>query len=243
MGESPIFPPSQAGQEPGGPYPSPTRTRIPNTVSLYADRIYPHLLHLVSRHFDEQRRALLANAGGRVLELGVGTGSNLGFYPPEVSDVVGIDPHDAVLEKAGRTVRRLEERDGLPYRVRLHRADAQRLPYEEASFDTVVAVLTLCTIPDPRSAAREAFRVLRPEGALLVLEHVRAEEGSRLATWQRRLDPLWTRAAVGCHLDRDTGRVLRQAGFVGPLENYRDDAFFPPTAPRIRGVLRKERPA
>lgn len=207
-------------------------------VSYYADRIFPVLLDLASRHFAAQRRELMAHARGRVLELGVGTGSNLAFYPPRVSEVVGIDPHPAVLERAREEVRELEAR-GLPYTVRLQRADAERLPYREGSFDTVVAFLTLCTIPDHRAAARESFRVLRPGGVLLVMEHVRAEPGSTLARWQSRLDPLWTRAAVGCHLDRDTGAVLREAGFTGPLERYRDDSFFPPTSPRIRGVLRK----
>lgn len=207
-------------------------------MSFYADRIYPPLLHRVSRHFDEQRRTLMAHAHGRVLELGVGTGSNLAFYPPEVSDVVGLDPHAAVLERAEATVQRLE-RKGLPYRIRLHRADAARLPYADESFDTVVSFLTLCTIPDYHGAVREARRVLRPEGVLLVLEHVKAPTGSRLERWQRRLNPVWTRAAVGCHLDRDTGEAIRDAGFAGPVEHYRDDTFFPPTAPRIRGVLRK----
>lgn len=180
----------------------------------------------------------MVHAEGRVLELGVGTGSNLGFYPVEVTDIVGIDPHNGVLDRAIRTVADLE-RDGIPYRIRLHRADAQALPYADASFDTVVAFLTLCTVPDFAVAAREAHRVLRPAGRLLVLEHVKAEHGSWLERWQRWLNPVWTRAAVGCHLDRDTGAVLRDAGFTGPIEHYRDDAFFPPTSPRIRGVLRK----
>lgn len=207
-------------------------------MSFYADRVFPKLLRLASRHFDEQRRVLLRQAHGRVLELGVGTGSGLGCYPPEVTDVVGIDPYTSVLDEARRTADRLRQQ-GAPYRIRLHRADAEQLPYDDASFDTIVAFLTLCTIPDFAAAAREAYRVLRPDGQLLVLEHVKARDGSRLARWQRRLDPLWTRAAVGCHLDRDTGQALRDAGFSGPLEYYREDRFFPPTAPRIRGVLRK----
>jgi SAM-dependent methyltransferase len=206
-------------------------------VGLYADHIYPPLLHHVSRHFAGQRRELMAHAAGRVLELGVGTGSNLAFYPPDVTDVIGIDPHRAVLGRAVGAARELE-RDGLPYRVRIHRADAEQLPYDDGSFDTVVAFLTLCTIPDYEGAAREARRVLKPDGRILVLEHVRAAPDSRLARWQRRLDPLWTRAAVGCHLDRDIAGALRDAGFTGPLEHYLDDAFFPPTSPRIRGVLR-----
>lgn len=206
-------------------------------MSLYSDHIFPALLDLASGHFARQRRELMAHAAGRVLELGVGTGSNLGYYPDAVTDVVGIDPHDAVLDRATKVAGALDGR-GAPYRVRIHRADAARLPYADASFDTVVAFLTLCTIPDLQGAVVEARRVLKPDGRLLVLEHVRAEPDSRLADWQRRLDPLWTRAAGGCHLDRDIAGALRRAGFVGPLEHYRDDAFFPPTSPRIRGVLR-----
>lgn len=210
-------------------------------MSFYEDRVFPHLLHWVSGHFDRQRRELLAAAEGRVLELGVGTGANLPFYGEGVEEVVAIDPHGAVLEKAARRLRRLDGR--LPYRVDLQQVDARALPYDDASFDTVVAFLVLCTIPDPGLAAAEAHRVLRPDGRLLVLEHVGAERGTSLRRWQRRLDPAWSRLAVGCHLDRDTAGVLAGAGFdTAPLERYRDDAWFPPTAPRIRGVLSRGAP-
>lgn len=208
-------------------------------MSFYSDRIFPPLLDFVSGHLDDDRRSLMAEARGRVLELGVGTGANLAFYPPAVTEVVGIDPHPAVLERAARTARELE-RGGAPYRVRIHRSDAERLPYEDASFDTVVAFLTLCTIPDFAAAAREAHRVLRPDGRLLVLEHVKGADGSWLARLQRWIDPAWTRLAVGCHLDRDTAAALRDAGFdTARLDRYHDDTFFPPISPRIRGVLRK----
>lgn len=214
-------------------------TRARTKVSLYTDHIYPPLLQLVSRHFDEQRRELMAHATGRVLELGVGTGSNLGFYPPVVTDVVGIDPHGAVLDRAHQAVEALESEGGLAYRIRLHRADAAQLPYADASFDTVVAFLTLCTIPHYVAAARETHRVLKAGGRLLVLEHVKADTAV-LERVQRALNPVWNRLAVGCHLDRDTASVLAEAGFdTSPLDRYRDDAFFPPTAPRIRGVLEK----
>ncbi len=208
-------------------------------MSFYADHVFPPLLHTVSRHFDDQRRDLMAHASGCVLELGVGTGSNLAFYPPTVTDVLGIDPHDAVLDRAIETTRALEDR-GLPYRICLQRADGARLPYADESFDTVVAFLVLCTIPDHRAAAREAYRVLKPGGKLLVLEHVQAEHGALLPRVQRWLNPVWKRAAVGCHLDRDTAAALRDAGFdTARLDHYRDDTWFPPAAPRVRGVLRK----
>lgn len=207
-------------------------------MGLYADYIYPPLLHLVSRHFDEQRRALMESAAGRVLELGVGTGSNLAFYPDRVDEVVGIDPHHAMLERAQRTAARLRD-SGTAHPIRLQAADAADLPYDDASFDTVVAFLTLCTIPDNHAAALEAHRVLRPGGKLLVLEHVKAHTPG-LARAQTALNPVWNRLAVGCHLDRDTAAVLAHAGFdTATLQHYRDDAFFPPTAPRIRGALEK----
>lgn len=208
-------------------------------MSLYREYVFPHLLNLSTSCFDRDRAPLLAHAQGRVLELGVGTGASLGFYPPAVTELVGIDPAEAMLRRARERQARLErERGGLPFRVRLHMADAEALPYADDSFDTVVAVLTMCTIPDAERAAREMRRVLRPGGSLLVLEHVRAEEGRALARWQDRVDPLWTRAAGGCHLNRDTPATLRAAGFdTTPLERYRDQPYFPFASPRVRGVI------
>lgn len=210
-------------------------------MSFYSDRIFPHLLNLVGRHFHADREAVLRNATGRVLELGVGTGANLRFYPSTVTELVGIDPFKNMLDRARAAVERIEREGagGLPFQVRLHQADAEALPYHDASFDTVVAFLTLCTVPGAGRAAAEAHRVLRPDGRLLVLEHVRAASGRRLARWQDWLDPLWTRAAGGCHLNRDTADTLAAAGFdTRALDRYRDQTYFPLASPRIRGVIR-----
>jgi ubiquinone/menaquinone biosynthesis C-methylase UbiE len=212
-------------------------------LAVYRDYIFPYLLNLVGRQFQADRRALMRHARGRVLELGVGTGSNLRFYPPAVTEVMGIDPHEKMIERARSAAARLDggRPGGLPHRIRLQQADAQALPYRNASFDTVVVFLTLCTVPDPRLAADEAYRVLRPGGRLLVLEHVRAERGERLARWQDRVDPLWTRAAGGCHLNRDTVATLAAAGFeAGALERFRDQVYFPLASPRVRGVIPKD---
>jgi ubiquinone/menaquinone biosynthesis C-methylase UbiE len=214
-------------------------------VTLYHDHVFPRLQALVTAGFEDRRRELFAHARGRVLELGVGTGAGLDAYPAAVSEVIGIDPAEAMVHHAVDRLRQLgrpaEGAEGLPYRVAIHRADAQALPYDDHSFDTVVAFLTLCTIPDPLQAAREARRVLRPRGRLLVLEHVRADHPGHLARWQDRLDPLWTRLAGGCHLNRDTTAVLDAAGFdTRQLRRYRDQRLFPPASPRIQGVVETE---
>lgn len=211
-------------------------------MPLYQDHILPRLIDRTSRHFDEERRPVLRLAYGRVLELGVGGGAGLRFYPPAVTDLVGIDPAPAMLERARARARRLDgRRRGLPFRVRLIQASAEALPFADASFDTVVSVLTLCTVPDAARAAAEAHRVLRPGGTLLVLEHVRAPNGRMLAWWQDRMDPIWTRLAGGCHLNRDTSAVLAAAGFdVEPIHRYRNQVYFPLAAPRIRGELPRD---
>jgi ubiquinone/menaquinone biosynthesis C-methylase UbiE len=209
-------------------------------VTIYHDHVFPRLQALVTARFQEQRRELFAHARGRVLELGVGTGAGLDAYPAAVTEVIGVDPAEPMVGHAMDRLRQLEnEPGGLPYHVEIHRADAQALPYKDASFDTVVAFLTLCTVPDGARAAREARRVLRHDGRLLVLEHVRADDGQPLARWQDRLDPLWTRLAGGCHLNRDTAAVLADAGFDDrDLRRYRDQRFFPPASPRIQGVVK-----
>ena len=107
--------------------------------------------------------------------------------------------------------RRRAEATSVP--VELREANAERLPFGDESFDTVVFNLSLCTIPDPRRALGEARRVLKPDGRLLVLEHVKAREPG-LARWQERINPIWKITGSGCHLNRDTKRSIEAAGFV-----------------------------
>lgn len=149
-----------------------------------------------------ERRRLVPAARGRVLDVGAGTGANFPLYPPDVrATAVDVDP--VMLARAAR-------RPGAPALVV---ADAGRLPFADASFDTVLFTLVLCTVPDPAAAVREARRVLVPGGTLIVVEHVRAP-GRALATAQRLLSPAWSHLAGGCRLDRDTARTLAEGGFV-----------------------------
>jgi SAM-dependent methyltransferase len=150
----------------------------------------------------EMRRELLAGARGRTLEIGAGTGANLDLYPEAVSGLVLAEPDPHMLRqlrsKAGREVEAVQ-------------APAERLPFEDASFDTAVFTLVLCTVPDPDAALREAARVLRPGGQVLFIEHVRAEDPS-LARWQDRLEKPWRFLGDGCHCNRDTVAAIAACG-------------------------------
>jgi ubiquinone/menaquinone biosynthesis C-methylase UbiE len=156
----------------------------------------------------ERRAQLLAGARGRVLELGAGTGANIRHYPDALQELVLSEPEEPM---ARRLERRLAEL-GRPS-TRVVRAPAESLPFEDSSFDTVVATLVLCTVKDPGLALAEVDRVLKPGGRLLFLEHVRSED-PRLARWQDRLHGVWIRFGHGCNCNRPTPELIRRS----PLE-------------------------
>jgi ubiquinone/menaquinone biosynthesis C-methylase UbiE len=152
------------------------------------------------------RDKLLANAAGRVLEIGGGTGANLPFYGAAVSELVIAEPEEPMARRLERKLR------GYQIPTRVIRAPAENLPLETASFDCAVATLVLCTVSDPARALPEVHRVLRPGGRLLFLEHVRSED-PRLARWQDRLHGPWSWLGRGCQCNRRTIGAIRAAGF------------------------------
>ncbi len=152
------------------------------------------------------RRKTVASAEGRVLEVGVGSGLNFPHYE-KASELIGIDPDPVLLRRARKRTR------GLRFPVRLQTADAQRLPFADNSFDTVVSTLVFCTVPDAGRGLREIRRVLRPEGRVRMLEHVRSEN-PRMARFQDFILPVWRRVCGGCHPNRDTVVRLKESGFA-----------------------------
>ncbi|MFN0246375.1 MAG: class I SAM-dependent methyltransferase [Kofleriaceae bacterium] len=179
-------------------------------MTLWADRVLPFLIEKAGRSHAilAARQRWIPRARGQVLEVGVGSGLNLALYDPtRVTRVIALDPSRALLARAAP--RAAEAR--VP--VTLVRGDAQALPYADATFDTIVMTYTLCSIDDPLRALGELRRVLRGDGELLFVEHG-ISHVERTGRWQRRLTPYWKRIAGGCHLDRDTGDLLRRSGFT-----------------------------
>lgn len=180
----------------------------------------------------DERRRLLAGARGRTLEIGAGTGINIELYPDSVTELVLTEP-DAQMrhQLKGKLADRSRQ-------ANIVDADAERLPFPESSFDTVVATLVFCTIPHPDLALAEIERVLRPDGRLLFLEHVRADN-PKLAKWQDRLERPWGAFGRGCHPNRDTLATIEASGLeVIDVERGRLPKAPPIVRPLIVGEAR-----
>ena len=179
---------------------------------------------------EEKRREVLSQARGRTLEIGSGTGINLGHYGPEVSELVMSEPDRHMVA----LLRRKAEGSSRP--VEVVEAPAERLPFEDASFDTVTLVYVLCTVPDPGAALREIARVLKPGGRLLFVEHVRAPDPG-LARWQDRLHGPWFVFANGCHCNRDTVAAMEGSPLeVGDVERGEIPKVPPLVRPMVTGA-------
>ncbi len=166
--------------------------------------------------FGRWRRWLAAGARGRVLDVGTGTGRNLPLFP-DGSDVVALEPDLRMLAKAR------ERSSG----ARLVVGDALAIPFADGSFDTVVSGVVFCSVPDPLRGLEEVRRVLRPDGSLRMMEHVRHHRSwiARIQDWGQ---PAWTRIAGGCHPNRDTEANVEAAGFA-----------IDPSTRVARGVMRR----
>jgi SAM-dependent methyltransferase len=183
----------------------------------------------------EYRRALLTRASGATLEIGAGTGLNLPHYPQAVTGLTLTEPDQHM-------VRRLRQRALADTRVKdIVVAPGEALPVPDAAFDTVVVTLVLCTAPDPARVLAEIARVLKPEGCLLFMEHVRSDLPKR-AVWQDRFQPLW-RATLGngCNCNRPTLETIQASPLtLVHVEHGELPLAIPIIRPLVSGCARAE---
>jgi ubiquinone/menaquinone biosynthesis C-methylase UbiE len=177
-------------------------------MSFYGYVVLPLLLDRAMRNQDlvPYRRRVVGSAQGRVLEIGIGSGLNLPFYGPAVTEIIGIEPSRRLIAIASRQPRAA----GTP--VEFLQRSAEDIPLESASVDTVVTTWTLCSIREATAALGEMRRVLKPGGSLLFVEHGRAPDRgvARLQDW---LTPAWKPIAGGCHLNRPIADLIGKSGF------------------------------
>lgn len=183
----------------------------------------------------EHRRELLAGLAGRIVEVGAGNGLNFPHYPPEVEEVVAVEPEAYLRERAREAAAEVAVPIGVVDGL------AERLPLDHGSADGGVVSLVLCSVASQAAALAELRRVLRPGGELRFYEHVRGDTRG-LARLQRAADVVWPHLAGGCHTHRDTPRAIERAGFA--IETCRRFSFRPcsvlaPIEPHVLGRARR----
>ncbi len=154
----------------------------------------------------DRKQALLSNLHGEVLEIGAGSGPNLGFLPHDVH-YTGIEPNPYM----HNYLRAAAQQIGLAIDIRS--GTAEQLAVADNSLDAVMSTLVLCSVGDQEQVLREVRRALKPDGRFVFLEHVAAPQGTRLRRTQNVLQPIWSLFSDGCHPNRETWAAIEQAGF------------------------------
>jgi SAM-dependent methyltransferase len=201
---------------------------------MLSGRLFAALYDRGARHLDEagladRRRQLLEGLEGDVLEIGAGTGFNLAYYPPGIRLVL-LEPDPHMRQKLAERI------DTMGRPVEVVDAMAEELPFPADSFDAVVATLVLCSVADVGRALLEIHRVLRPDGRLLLIEHVRGE--GRTARLQDVVAPA-SRLLLSCAPNRRTADAVRRAGFALSEEAFELEGSAPWTKPAFQGVAIK----
>jgi ubiquinone/menaquinone biosynthesis C-methylase UbiE len=173
--------------------------------------LFPYVYDLLMKpleitRFRGIREKLISHAEGRVLEIGSGTGVNFPLYKC-ATQVDAIEPNTYMRNKS------LERMKLTKIPIQTYLVKAESLPFPDNTFDTVVGTLVFCTIPDPLKALNEVRRVCKPNGKLLLFEHVRVEQPI-LAKTQDKLTPYWKKLCDGCHLNRNTLDLVEKADFT-----------------------------
>lgn len=197
-------------------------------MSFYSRTIFPWLcdLALDKPFVAEHRRELLSEVSGEILEIGFGTGLNLSCYPEKVHKITVVDPNAGMHRRAQRRLRQSD------IEVDKRLLSSEALPFEEATFDCVVSTFTLCSIQQVERALAEVFRVLKPEGRFLVLEHG-LSNNPEVQKWQRWLNGPQQLFGDQCQLVRNIRELVKQQ----PFRSVELDEFYLERTPKTHGYI------
>jgi len=197
-------------------------------VGFYSRVIFPRLCDFALNQplVAEHRRRLLTAAEGDVLEIGFGTGLNLPHYPRGVRKITTVDPNAGMHRLAERRIKQT----GIEVEQQL--LSGEHLPFDDKAFDCIVSTFTLCSISDVSQALSEIYRILKPGGRFLFLEHGLSPEPA-VQRWQRRLNWLQMRLGDGCRLDRNIKEIVA----AQPFSHVESSECYLEKAPKTHGYL------
>ena len=196
-------------------------------LGFYDKYILPKFLNCAcgSKPINYQRDKIVPLAKGVVLDIGIGSGLNIPFYNKSNIDCLyGLDPSEELLKIAKSVAKKNE------LKVEFLECGAEAIPLPDQSIDTVLVTYTMCTIPDIKLSNSEIMRVLKPEGRLLFCEHGLAPD-KNIAKWQNRINPIWSKIAGGCNLNRDIPKLITSSGFK--ISNMEE--MYLPSIPKFAG--------
>ena len=196
-------------------------------LGFYDKYILPKFLNCAcgSKPINYQRDKIVPLAKGVVLDIGIGSGLNIPFYNKSNIDCLyGLDPSEELLKIAKSVAKKNE------LKVEFLECGAEAIPLPDQSIDTVLVTYTMCTIPDIKLSNSEIMRVLKPEGRLLFCEHGLAPD-KNIAKWQNRINPIWSKMAGGCNLNRDIPKLITSSGFK--ISNMEE--MYLPSTPKFAG--------
>jgi len=196
-------------------------------LSLYNKYILPKVLNCTcgSKPINYQRAKIVPLAEGVVLDIGIGSGLNIPFYnKSKIKYLYGLDPSKELIEMA-KPLANLNQIE-----IEFLECGAENIPLLDNSIDTVLITYTMCTISNVSLANSEIIRVLKNDGKLLFCEHGLAPD-KKVANWQKRINPIWTKIAGGCNLDRDIPNLITSSGLK--IDNMEE--MYLPSTPKFAG--------
>ena len=196
-------------------------------MGFYDKYILPKFLNCAcgTKPINYQRGKIVPLAKGIVLDIGIGSGLNIPFYnKSNIDHFYGLDPSEELLKIAKSLAKKSE------LEIEFLQCGAEAIPLPDQSIDTVLITYTMCTIPDIKLSNSEIMRVLKPEGQLLFCEHGLAPD-KNIAKWQRRINPIWSKIAGGCNLNRDIPKLITSSGFK--ISNMEE--MYLPSTPKFAG--------